>query len=192
LIDTIIALHYTDPNFAAEGMIRVTIELRKLTARDGRDVYDMLQEMPPMENGFQNGLNGRTYAEFREWLEQCGRIERGEGLEDWMVPQTVYWLYADSVPVGFGKLRHRLTDRLRVEGGHVGYSIRPSRRGEGHGKRLLELIRREAEAMGIERLLITVQSSNAASIAVSAGNGGVIEKVDGGRHYIWVESKNED
>ena len=27
-------------------------ELRKLTTRDGRDVYDMLQEIPYEENGF--------------------------------------------------------------------------------------------------------------------------------------------
>jgi len=173
----------------------VEVELRKLSAGDGRDIYDMLQEIPRDENGFHSGCNGATYEEYQDWLAMCLRHERGEGLEEWMVPQTVYWLFADGASVGYAKLRHCLNANLRANGGHVGYVIRPSRRGEGHGKRLLGLILKEAAAMGIDRVLVTVQNGNAASLAVALGNGGVIEKVDEARHFIWVEcgrSQNEE
>ena len=43
-------------------------ELRKLSPDDGRDVYDMLQELPREENGFINGCNGKTYDEFKKMV----------------------------------------------------------------------------------------------------------------------------
>ena len=163
------------------------IELRPLTPEDGPDIYDMLQEMPSDENGFMNGVRGKTYEEYRAWLEKCDRMARGEGLEDRMVPQDVYWLYIDGIPVGMGKLRHCLTDKLREEGGHIGYAIRPSQRGKGYGRLLLRLLLEPARALGIGRVLITVRNHNAASVRVSLANGGVIERVGAERHYIWID-----
>ncbi len=46
----------------------VNCELRKLSPDDGRDVYDMLQELPREENGFINGCNGKTYDEFKKMV----------------------------------------------------------------------------------------------------------------------------
>ena len=37
------------------------IELKKLSAEDGRDIYELLQEIPKEENGFGNNANGMTY-----------------------------------------------------------------------------------------------------------------------------------
>ena len=41
--------------------------------------------------------------------------------------------------IGFLALRHRLNDFLLQEGGHIGYSVRPSRRRAGHASRALAL-----------------------------------------------------
>ena len=49
-------------------------ELRKLSPDDGRDVYDMLQELPRDENGFINGCNGKTYDEFKKWLIKSNNV----------------------------------------------------------------------------------------------------------------------
>lgn len=154
---------------------------------DGMEVYDMLQEIPKNENGFMNGCNGRTFEEYKKWLSISDDIANGVGLEAWMVPQTTFWLYADGTPIGFGKLRHYLTEKLKEEGGHIGYAIRPVYRNRGYGKTLLRLLLGKAKEMGIEKVLVTAQNDNTASIKVALSNGGIVEKVTGERHLIWIE-----
>jgi len=162
------------------------IVLRRLSVEDDRDVYDMLQEIPRDENGYQNGCNGRPFEEYKDWLIRSEGLAKGENVPKGLVPQTIYWLFVDGAPVGTGKLRSRLTESLRESGGHVGYAIRPSERGKGYGKLLLRLLIAEAHAMGIAKVLITVQNHNTPSIRTALSNGGVVEKVDDIRHYIWV------
>ena len=44
------------------------LELRKLSVGDGKDVYQMLQDIPLEENGLQNNVNGLTYEAYQDWL----------------------------------------------------------------------------------------------------------------------------
>ena len=165
----------------------MNIKWKPLSASDGKDVYDMLQEISRDENGFVNNIWGRTYEAFEQWLVKSEKTAKGIGLEDGKVPQNIYWLYVDGQPVGMGKLRHFLTDALREEGGHGGYAVRPSQRGKGYGKLILKYLLDEAKKLGIERFLVTVRNANAASIKVALANGGVIERYDEIRHYIWID-----
>ncbi len=73
------------------------IELRKLSLDDGIEVYNMLQEIPKDENGFVNGCNGRTFEEYKKWLVKSDNIANGVGLENWMVPQSTFWIVCDGV-----------------------------------------------------------------------------------------------
>lgn len=163
-------------------------ELRPLSIDDGMDVYEMLQEMPSDENGFVNGMNGKSLDDFKEWLGHSARVSQGIDLLDWQVPQSTYWLYADGKPVGFGKVRHRLTDKLLADGGHIGYAVRPSCRGKRYGNLLLKLLLREAGKLGIDRVLVTIRNDNLPSIRTALGNGGVIDKVTEEKHYIWIDT----
>lgn len=172
------------------------IELRPLSACDGEDVYNMLQEMPQDENGYVNGVHGMSYEEYKAWLCREEANAKKTDLEDgWKVPQSTYWLYADGKPVGQGRIRHFLTDALMEAGGNIGYAIRPSARGRGYGSILLQKLMKEAAGMGINRALVTVHNGNAASIRVALKNGGELEKVNETRHFIWVtcmENKKND
>lgn len=164
------------------------LELKRLSVKDGLDVYEMLQQMPADENGLINKANGLTFEEFRIWLSKKQEESEQEGLVDgWKVPSTTYWLYADGVPVGFGNLRHFLTDALRKAGGHIGYGIRPGFRGQGYGKQLLALMLKEAKALGLAKVLVTIHKDNGASRAVAMANGGVIDDVDDERIRIWID-----
>jgi len=164
-------------------------ELRKLSINDGIDVYDMLQEIPKDENGFINSGNGLMFEDYALWLKRNVEMADAIGLEGWMVPQTTFWLFINNVPVGYGKVRHYLNDRLKEDGGNVGYAIRPSQRGKGYGKLVLKLLLAEANKIGIENVLVTVKNENTPSIRVAQANGGVIAKVNEVRHYIWLNSK---
>lgn len=164
----------------------MNIELHKLSPGDGLDIYEMLQEIPDNENGFFNSCNGLSFGDYKKWLVKSDNISKNIELEDWMVPQDVYWLYINGKPVGFGKLRHYLNDKLRIEGGHCGYAIRPSSRGNGYGKLLLKLMLEEAKKLNIDKLLITVNNDNAASIRTAVSNGGIIENITDKKNYIWI------
>ena len=165
------------------------LELKKASLDDGRDIYGLLQEIPREENGLINHANGLSYDAYKAWLGRQVRLSAQEGIADgWKVPSTTYWLYADGTPVGFGKLRHFLTDALRREGGHIGYAVAPRYRGKGYGKELLRLLLGEAAGMGIEKALVTIRPDNAPSLAAALANGGVITDKTDERVYLWLDT----
>lgn len=150
-------------------MSALNCELRRLSPEDGRDVYEMLQEIPARENRFSNDAFGLSYEEFKDWLIRWDRktVEPPEG----EVPETIYWLYVDGVPVGIGHVRHRLNDWLRTRGGNIGYGIRPSQRGKGYSKVLLTELKARAAEVGVTRALITIRKDNPASIKAALACG---------------------
>ena len=158
--------------------------LKRLSTKDGIKIYNMLQEIPEVENGFMNGAKGLTYEEFKDWLVIQDNISKGVGLEDWMTDQIIYWFYIDSVPVGFGKVRHRPTKQQKKVGGHVGYAIKPSERNKGYGKLLLDLLIDKARDRAIDKVQFTILSKNKASIAVARRCGGDIDYITNSRHYF--------
>ena len=167
-------------------------ELKRLSVDDGLEIYDLLQAIPKEENGFGNNASGMSFAEFRDWLVKKHEESLREGITDgWKVPTTTYWLYADGVPVGFGKVRHCLTDALRTAGGHIGYAIAPQYRGKGYGKELLRLLLREARDMGIGRALVTIRLDNLPSRAVALANGGVITDRTDERILVWIDTEKQ-
>ena len=150
-------------------------ELRKLSVGDGMEIYEMLQEILAEENNMHNSVYGISYEAYQEFLAEREKESVAEGLIDgWKVPSTRYWLYVEGKPVGFADLRHFLTPALRQRGGNIGYAIRPTERGKGYGRKLLELLLEEARKMGLEKVLITANPTNAASIGVAKANGGQI------------------
>lgn len=161
------------------------IYLKKLTAQDDRDIYEMLQEIPADENGFMNSANGKTFDEYKEWLKRSFECAKQTDIVDcWKVPETVFWLYDGGHPVGFGKIRHFLTDALRAAGGNVGYAIRPTERGKGYGNEIVELLISEAQKMGVGEILLTVHADNEVSLKAALNAGGKIIKTENSRYYI--------
>ena len=106
---------------------------------------------------------------------------------------TTCWLVDDGgVIAGVSRIRHSLTARLLAHGGHIGYYVRASYRGQGHGTQILALTLIEARKLGLERVLLTVDSDNLPSIRVIETNGGVMEdeRVDSeGLRYrrYWID-----
>lgn len=178
--------------FKRERSEIMDLTVRRLTTDDAKDIYEMLQEMPADENGFINPVHGKTYDEYKLWLKKAYDDSVQTGIVDgWKVPETVFWLFEDGKPVGFGKLRHFLTEKLLDAGGNIGYSIRPSERKRGLGKRFVAKLIEEGKIIGIERLLFTINNNNTPSIRVALANGGVIERVTEERHYISIVLRNE-
>lgn len=103
-----------------------------------------------------------------------------------------YWIAdgvgADEEVVGFLALRHTLTAWLLEEGGHIGYAVRPSLRGQGHATRALALAVRRAAELGLERVLLTCDEPNVASARTIERNGGVYEDTRNGKRRYWIDT----
>ncbi len=160
--------------------------LKKLSLDDGKEIYDMLQEILANDNGFHNKVYGMTYEQFKKWLDHEYSVDNGN-LEDWMVPQTSYWLYDDEKPIGYGRIRHDLNDNLSETSGHIGYAIRYTERSKGYGTRLLSLLLDQCKMLRIKKVQIGANSNNIASNRIIVKNGGVLFRATENKNFYRIE-----
>ena len=106
------------------------------------------------------------------FLARVEMFESGEGLPEDRVRMTWYWLFRGDRIVASSRIRHRLLPVFLLDGGHIGYEVRPSERRKGIGTELLRLTNDEARRLGIERVLLTTETTNTGSIGVMLANGG--------------------
>lgn len=100
------------------------------------------------------------------------------------VPETHLWYVEGDEFIGSISTRHHLSPGLELWGGHVGYAVRPSAQGQGHATTMLTLMLDHIRAnLALERVTLTANTKNAASIRVIEKNGGVFrDEVD----HPWV------
>jgi predicted acetyltransferase len=111
-------------------------------------------------------------------------FEHAEG----SVPCHFLWITEGNEVIGFLALRTRLNDWLLEQGGHIGYSVIPSRRRAGHATRALALAVRRAGELGIDRVLVVCDEENVASARTIEACGGVLEDVRHGHRRYWIET----
>ena len=93
------------------------------------------------------------------------------------VHNDLYWIVDDGEVVGFLSFRHELNEWLREAGGHIGYSVRASRRRQGYASAALRLGLERAREIGLDRVLITCDDDNVGSSRTIEGAGGVLQDV---------------
>lgn len=165
------------------------LELIKLTLDNtNEEIYQMLQEIGPGENGFINGFYINDRDEFNKKIKRNYEISLGINLEEHYVPQTIFWVTFNGNPIGYAKLRHKLNENLYKRGGHIGYVIRPSSRKMGYGKLLLQELLKEAKHLNIEKVLLTVDEDNIASRKIIEWNNGELTQEDNGIIKYWIKT----
>jgi len=109
-------------------------------------------------------------VDFSNYLDRTTSEQRG--LREGRVPCSHFWLLDGSIIVGTSRVRHSLTAELEREIGHIGYDIRPSRRGRGHASTLLRLTLDRARELNLSGVWIVCDIDNVASIATAERCGG--------------------
>ena len=98
-------------------------------------------------------------------------------LPDDAVHNDLYWVVDDGEVVGFLSFRHDLNEWLREAGGHIGYSVRESRRRRGYASAALRLGLERAREIGLDRVLVTCDDDNVGSYRTIEGADGVLQDV---------------
>lgn len=161
------------------------VYLKNLSEDDGFEIYNMLQEIDANDNGFHNKAYGITFDDYKKWIKKEYAVDNGE-LENWMVPQTSFWMYDNDEPIGYGRIRHYLNENLEKTSGHIGYAIRKSKRGQGYGNKILKLLIEKCEALKITKIQISANKDNVLSNKVILRNGGIFFKESNGKNFYTI------
>ena len=142
-----------------------------------------------LREGFRRGTQDRVSerrirqieADFAGYIDaitdQTGSIRLPTGEIVRKVPFSVLWLVEGDEFIGEASIRHELNAHLLKEGGHVGYSIRPSRQRRGYGRLILALALEKCRRLDLHRVLLTCDDRNLASARIIEANGGRLENV---------------
>ena len=141
-----------------------------------REAYlDYVNEFIAAEEGYIHGSGVALKGDFSEFVRLLQDYAKGINLPAGWVPGSTYWLMSEGRILGVSNLRHALTEFLRREGGHIGYSVRPAERGKGYGTLMLKLVLEKAKELGLEKVLVTCDKDNPASARVIEKNGGKLD-----------------
>ncbi|MFN3701408.1 MAG: GNAT family N-acetyltransferase [Alphaproteobacteria bacterium] len=118
-------------------------------------------------------------ADFETFIDHVneGKRHLHKPYADWVEPVTesVFWLVKDEVFIGTFNVRHRLNWHLDKWGGHINFVIRPSMRGKGFGRKILQKGMPYACYLGIDRALMTIDPKNVAAIRIAEHCGAELE-----------------
>jgi len=125
-----------------------------------------------------NGTGGlNRYDNYDEWLLKLERDLDIPNIPEGRVPANTYFLIrtSDNKIIGMINIRHKLNDFLLNEGGHIGYSIRPTERNKGYGTLMLKLGLEKCRELKLNKVLISCDKTNIGSARVIQNNNGILE-----------------
>lgn len=117
-----------------------------------------------------------TFEEYKKWLIDVDNHSKGVDLPRWWNPYTTYFLYADNIPVGYGRVRHASSEYLeKVLGvGNLGYGIAEKYRGNGYGNILFKELLNKCREIGYKKIKLFPSKNNIPTIKVMQKNRGSI------------------
>lgn len=159
----------------------IKFELKELNLDMGKLEYEMFQEIPAKESGSTNLCNGISYQVFKEYLEsQMAR--KYQKVSQYDTPTIVYIMYADNYPIGYIGIRTKIDENWLKWCGNIYYTVRPNKRNQGFGTKMLELALKECKNLGFKEVYTSASEGNIASEKVIQNNGGILLK-DGSKYY---------
>src|SRR5690554_2847965 len=99
-----------------------------------KQAFKFIQEFTEYNSPI-NGISGlHRYNDYDEWLLKLEKDLDVSNISYDRVPANTYFCIRilDNKIVGMINIRHELNESLLIEGGHIGYSIRPTERKKGY------------------------------------------------------------
>lgn len=155
---------------------------------------DFIQAMKDENNPF--GINGAgSYGmenTYQQWIAREKKNHLGIELQNGYVPATEFLYIVDGVVVGCINIRHCLNEELLRHGGHIGYSIHPSYRCQGHATMMLQEALKFCKQWDIFPVLVTCHKDNIASRKTIEKCGGQFENQCDGILRFWIGGKENE
>jgi predicted acetyltransferase len=129
-------------------------------------------------------IDPERFTEFVAWV--AALTDPGFARALGMVADTKLWIIRDATFLGSVSLRHELNDFLFEQGGHIGYSVRPSARRRGIATEALRQTLEVAHGLGLDRVLLTCDDGNLGSARTIENCGGRFEDVRGDKRRYWI------
>lgn len=113
-------------------------------------------------------------ATYEEWLKKLVADIDIANVQPSRVPALTYFFVQeeDDRILGMANVRLALNDFLRKEGGHIGYSIRPTERRKGYGTKMLQEALKVYTRLGIREVFVSCDRENLGSAGVIQNCGG--------------------
>lgn len=125
-----------------------------------------------------DGSAGLAWASsFEEWLQSVQENSNPQTVRTGCVPTSVYLAFDCETGqlVGMIDIRHPLNESLGRFGGHIGYSIRQSKRRKGYASEMLFLALAKCRHLGLDRVLLTCHKDNIASARTMLHCGAILQ-----------------
>jgi predicted acetyltransferase len=111
---------------------------------------------------------------FQNLLNKWAVNETDEAYKKGVVPSTLYFLVHKKRILGAIHFRHELNDDMLLNGGHIGYGIRPSERRKGYATNMLAMLLDDIRSKGYKKVLITCDDENIGSVKTIENANGVL------------------
>ena len=128
---------------------------------------------------FDHFLEGETYEECMDRYYKIQDNEYAKSID--RCPGKTYFLIRknDNKLIGMINIRHHLTPKMLVHGGHIGYGIRPTERRKGYNKINLYLgLLKVLEEFNLDKVMLDCDVKNLGSDKTIQALGGVLERTD--------------
>lgn len=121
--------------------------------------------------------NLQSTNNIEEWLIKVHNNQREETVEPGKAPSYEFMAIreCDGKLIGMINVRYNLKKEMYLYYGNIGYCVRKSERKKGYAAEMLRLALLEARKIGLDKVLLTVDSDNLASIATMKKNGAILE-----------------
>jgi predicted acetyltransferase len=136
--------------------------LRTLTEQDETAFFQGMKEWNGEDLSWYT-FDWKPSVPYLEMLVRLRKNSAGIDIAPQWVPSTMFYGFVDGEIVGRISVRHRLNEKLKVRGGHIGYAVAPRFRGKGYASEMFRQSLPLCKDLGIDQLMITCADDNEAS-----------------------------